>query len=1019
MNRKIPLLITADSVCDLPEELIAQYNIVIQPYFVRTKEGRFVDGTEVVLDDLFIYMEQAENYAKSEPPEVEEYEVFFEKQLTVAEQILHITMAKNASDGYDHAVKAAEKCGNVTVFDSGQLSSGMGLFVIKAAQMAQEGATPAQILPALAVSKYLSSTSFVVRDTDFLHRSGRLSKGVKKLCDRMLLHPVLIMKHDSIVADQILVGQWTDVICRYIKYTLRRTWTIDKETLFITHANLDEETLELIRNEVEKRCHFKNIYFQQASSAISCNCGKGAFGLLFLRKEKREKRPVEGEETGQIRKWKSILGWFMSTILNEDYSIQQRMMNLILSAAFVGGFAAMAVTSVMGAYASAATIAVILLVVCAALYLSVRKNKMRMAGLLICLGANLVVFPMMFFTSGGIYSGMPIWFVLGLLFTWLILDGWTCLLLFLLGFATMAGCILIAENNPGLLTQMPEGYMVSDVIQTIFIVSCIFGAILKYQTYIYEKQRKLLMEHQEELIAANHAKSTFLANMSHEIRTPINGIIGMDTMLLRECEDNEILKEYGRNIQSASQSLLSIVNDILDISKIESGKLEIIPVEYNLFSVMNDCYNMTASRAAEKGLEFSIYINPAIPCGLYGDEVRVRQIINNLLSNAVKYTNEGSVELHVDYEGKRDASMLLVITVKDTGIGIRKEDIGRLFENFTRVDEKKNRNIEGTGLGLNLTKNLVEMMGGEISVSSVYGQGSTFHARIQQQIRNHEPIGDFNKRYREQIESENTDTELVYAPDARVLVVDDVPMNLLVAKGLLKYTGVVVDTAESGMEALDRIEKDKYDLIFMDHLMPNMDGVECFHRMQEKGNHPNITTPVVILTANAILGAREDYMQAGFTDYLSKPIQEKELNSILLKYLPQEKLALRQLEEQTEEAPKQGFEGIAGLDLSIGLNYCMNDMDFYREMIAEYLKNDKRTAMEDYFAQEDWENYRIIVHALKSTSLTIGAADLSEQAKKLEMAAKSGDVDYIRAHHGAMLEEYTILYNKLAIQNLS
>lgn len=223
MNRKIPLLITADSVCDLPEELIAQYNIVIQPYFVRTKEGRFVDGTEVVLDDLFIYMEQAENYAKSEPPEVEEYEVFFEKQLTVAEQILHITMAKNASNGYDHAVKAAEKCGNVTVFDSGQLSSGMGLFVIKAAQMAQEGATPAQILPALAVSKYLSSTSFIVRDTDFLHRLGRLSKGVKKLCDRMLLHPVLIMKHDSIVADQILVGQWTDVICRYIKYTLRRT----------------------------------------------------------------------------------------------------------------------------------------------------------------------------------------------------------------------------------------------------------------------------------------------------------------------------------------------------------------------------------------------------------------------------------------------------------------------------------------------------------------------------------------------------------------------------------------------------------------------------------------------------------------------------------------------------------------------------------------------------------------------------------------------------------------------------
>lgn len=1039
MNKKISLLITADSVCDLPEELIRQYGVVIHPYFVRTEAGRFVDGVEIDQNDLLLYMEQENRLAISDPPTVEEYEAFFAKQLAVAEHILHITMAKKVSDGYYNAVKAAQKCSNVSVFDSGQLSDGMGLFVIKAAKMAQEGASLTQILNVLSDSENLVSSGFVLKETRFLYRSGRLSKGVNNICERMLMHPMLTMKGANIVPKHVFVGQWTEVITKYIKCTLRNKWRIDKDILFIAHVNLDAETLEYIKNEVEKRCHFKHIYFQKASSIIACNSGEGTWGLFFFRKERRTAAEKDDKRTRRESSVKRVINWYANTILKEEYSIQQRMMHLILTAALVGGSAALIATLAMGAYESVAVIMLILLLVFAAMYLSVKTNNMRMAGMLICFGANIIVFPLMFFASGGIYSGMPVWFVLGLIFTWLILKGWTCLIMFLLGFVTMTGCILVANRYPELLVEMPEGYMVFDVIQAIFFVSCIFGIILKYQNHLYEKQRKQLLEHEEELVAANHAKSTFLTNMSHEIRTPINGIIGMDTMLLRECEDNETLREYGKNIQSASQSLLSIVNDILDISKIESGKLEIIPVEYELFSVLNDCYNMTASRAAEKGLEFSISLNPSMPCGLYGDEVRVRQIINNLLSNAVKYTNEGEIELHVDYEGKRDAIMMLVITVKDTGIGIKKEDIGRLFENFTRVDEKRNRNIEGTGLGLNLTKNLVEMMGGEISVSSVYGQGSTFQARIQQHIRNHEPIGDFSKRYHEQMERENLETELVYAPDAKVLVVDDVPMNLLVAKGLLKYTAVAVDTAESGMDALDKIQKDKYDLIFMDHLMPVMDGVECFHRMKEMENHPNITTPVVILTANAILGAREEYMQAGFADYLSKPIQEKELNAVLLRYLPPEKLSLRRLEDTQKETADiqntesahaagkaqakegvqsateevKGLAAIPGLDISTGLSYCMDDMNFYHEMIGEYLKNDKHAALEEFLAKEDWENYRITVHALKSTSLTIGAVELSAQAKELEMAAKTKDLDYIRAHHGELMEKYKELYDNL------
>ncbi len=1027
MNRKIPLLITADSVCDLPEELIQQYGIVINPYFVNTKEGRFVDGKEISLDDLLIYMDKENNTVKSEPPKVEEYEAFFAKQSLLADEILHITMAKKASDGYDNALKASENYSNVVVFDSGQLSSGMGLLVVKAAKMAQDGGSLSQILEELTVSKKLVNTGFVLNETEFLYRSGRLSKGVKNICDRFLVHPLLTMKDDRIVAGRVLIGQWTDVICKYIKVTLRKHWTIDKDVLFITHVNLDRETREFIKNEIEKICHFKQIYFQKATPGIVCNCGKGAWGLLFLRKEKKTQKSES--KAKPVTTIKNVVKWYSDTVLKEEYSIQQRMMNLIMTAAFIGGAISLIATAAMQAYASAVAVILILILVYTALYLSVKKNNVQMAGMLICLGANTVIFPLMFFSSGGIYSGMPVWFVLGLIFNCLILKGWICVVIFLLSFAVMGGSILLADKYPELLVTMPENYMMPDVIMAIFIVSCVFGIILKYETHIYEKQRKKLMEHEEELLAANRAKSTFLANMSHEIRTPINGIIGMDTMLLRECENNEILREYAINIQSASQSLLSIVNDILDISKIESGKLEIIPVEYELFSIMNDCYNMTASRAAEKGLEFSIYINPSIPCGLYGDEVRVRQIINNLLSNAVKYTNEGKVELNVDYEGKSDALVTLVITIRDTGIGIKKEDIGKLFESFTRVDEKKNRNIEGTGLGLNLTKNLVEMMGGEISVSSVYEQGSTFQVRIQQQIRKHEPIGDFSDRYHEQMERESIETEVVYALDAQVLVVDDVPMNLLVAKGLLKYTGVMVDTAESGMEALEKIQKVKYDLIFMDHLMPVMDGVECFRHMRERDNHLNITTPVIILTANAILGAREEYMNVGFTDYLSKPIRENELNEILLKYLPKEKLSLRQLkdaqkivtEEKNVECPQveekiqeeNSLSSISGLDINTGLGYCMEDMGFYHEMLGEYLKNDKRTTLEEFYQKEDWENYRVTTHALKSTSLTIGAVELSELAKQLEMAAKSEDREYILSHHEEMMEKYKELYKNL------
>lgn len=382
---------------------------------------------------------------------------------------------------------------------------------------------------------------------------------------------------------------------------------------------------------------------------------------------------------------------------------------------------------------------------------------------------------------------------------------------------------------------------------------------------------------------ANRAKSDFLANMSHEIRTPINAVLGMNEMILRE-DVSPAVREYAHNIETSGEALLAIINDILDFSKIESGKMELHPSEYEPFALIKSCETLVAPRMATKNLAFTIECDEKCPKKLFGDEVRVRQIIVNILTNAAKYTEKGSVKLKLEWEEKRSKDGTLIVSVADTGMGIARENQSKLFDAFQRIEERKNRNIEGTGLGLSITSQLVKLMNGYIDVDSELGKGSTFTVRIPQGVIDATPSGAFGI---DKVTEKAGYKELFKAPSAKILAVDDYKMNLTVLKGLLKKTEIKLTLATSGKEAIEKTESEKFDLILMDHMMPGMDGIETLENIRKDGNL-NKDVPVIMLTANAISGVEEQYLKAGFQGYLSKPINSKALEETLLKNLPEE-----------------------------------------------------------------------------------------------------------------------------------
>ena len=563
-------------------------------------------------------------------------------------------------------------------------------------------------------------------------------------------------------------------------------------------------------------------------------------------------------------------------------------------------------------------------------------------------------------------------------------------------------------------------------------------------------ETKALQLEKEAADQANRAKSSFLADMSHEIRTPINAVLGMNEIILREClqarESGDLSKQeeiivfnniisYASNIESAGSNLLSIINDILDFSKIESGKKDIVESEYRLSSVLNDVSNMIFFRAKDKGLDFRVDVDASIPDGLYGDEVRVRQVIVNVLNNAVKYTEKGSIQLRI-YDDKEahtgsEESVCLKISVTDTGIGIRKDDIAKLFTKFQRVDLNRNSTVEGTGLGLAITWSLLEMMGGNIQVESEYGVGSTFTITLPQRVVSKEPFGDFKSKFEKNMLEAKPYCEGLCAPNAHILVVDDTRMNLNVVVGLLKNTQIKIDTATGGEEAIKLAGKNAYDLILMDQRMPIMDGTEAFHRIREHRNSLNSETPVICLTADAIIGAKERYLAEGFTDYLTKPIDSQALGEMLIKYLPPKKVEIKPTEnidsalsentaatQEEEKFPVQAFDYLKGIGVApeTGLRYCQGDTALYQSILKDYLQGARQRIddIQRYHDAGDWKNYGIQVHALKSSSLMIGAIELSEAAARLESASEQGDEQTITLIHSGMMDQYHALVDALA-----
>ena len=579
--------------------------------------------------------------------------------------------------------------------------------------------------------------------------------------------------------------------------------------------------------------------------------------------------------------------WF-ELIFDHKISLRERMFRVVTGICMI----ALVIMLPMGRnLMNLLILAVSLVLISAIVKFSIRKDCVH-AGATAITVLLLLLFPVSFFTAGGFYSGTPEWFVLCFIYISLTLEGRRKGIFLLLCTAETLLCYYIAFYFPHYVATSTAGRSFLDSAVSVVLVGMLASILFMFLTKLYEEETELSRQQKKEIEELNKAENHFFSSMSHEIRTPINTIIGLNEIILRKKDIPDDVIENARNIQSASKILLTLINDILDLSKIKSGKMEIIDVSYETGAVFSEIVNMIWIKAKQKGLEFRLHVDSSIPSMLCGDEVRIKQILINLLNNAVKYTSEGSITLSVRCERLTLNRVRIWFSVRDTGQGVKKENIPYIFNAFKRVNEEKNRHIEGTGLGLSIVHQLVELMGGEISVDSVYTKGSTFLVMLEQDIVDDKELGTFTLDTRVRSREGAQYKQSFEAPEAHILVVDDNEMNLMVVKKLLSETKIQLDTALSAAECLRLTQNQHYDAILMDHLMPEMDGIQCLHALRTQPGGLCQDVPVVALTANAGSDNQLLYRKEGFSGYLAKPVSGALLEAAVLSILPKELVKL-------------------------------------------------------------------------------------------------------------------------------
>ena len=708
-----------------------------------------------------------------------------------------------------------------------------------------------------------------------------------------------------------------------------------------------------------------------------------------------------------IKKWFEI-------IFNHKIALRERMFRIVTGICMV---ALMIILPMGRNLMNLLILAASLICMAAVVKISIQKKCINTGATLITI-LLLLLFPLSFFTAGGFYSGMPEWFVLCFIYISITLEGGRKAVFFLLCTAETLLCYSIAFSYPELIAQNTKSNSFFGSAVSVILVSILTSILLLFLIRLYEEENEFSRQQKKEIEELNRAENHFFSSMSHEIRTPINTIIGLNEFILRE-DIPEDVAENARNIQSASKILLTLINDILDLSKIKSGKMEIVNVSYETGALFSEIVNMIWIKAREKGLDFRLHVDPSIPSMLCGDEVRIKQVLINLLNNAVKYTSEGSVTLSIRCERQGLNRVRVWYSVEDTGQGVKKENIPYIFNAFKRVDEEKNRHIEGTGLGLSIVHQLVELMGGEISVNSVYTKGSTFLVTLEQDIVEDKELGTFTLDSRTRTRKGAQYQQSFEAPEAHILVVDDNDMNLTVVRKLLSATKIQIDTALSSAECLKLTQKQHYDAILMDHLMPEMDGIQCLHALRTQPGGLCQEVPVIALTANAGSDNQLLYRKEGFSGYLAKPVSGALLEAAVLNVLPKELVNLSEeasqaeigkdvlIFEQTQRRPLMvTTDSVCDLPESLikefGISVCpyyvctdqgrfLDDIELKADELLEHMASGKKGCSqppevadyEKFFAQKLTEA-QYVVHITMAKHSSNGYYNALEAAKSFE-----------------------------------